>query len=60
MFKQKIETIRQWLDSRGGRNEDDLLWDEKKGYYVLMGNGRGGETSVYLPKNLINDTGLSV
>lgn len=38
-----------WLDSRGGRTNYDVEID-KKGFYVLMGNGRGGEFRVYLPK----------
>lgn len=39
---------KRWLDTRGGRNEDDVFSD-KDGLFVLMGNGRGGEKKVYLP-----------
>lgn len=39
---------RQWLDSRGGRNEWDLERDEE-GLYCWFGNGEGGEMKIYLP-----------
>lgn len=46
-----VLTIAEWLDQHGGRDFNDL---EKnyKGYYVLMGNGQGGDKKVYLPKDL--------
>lgn len=49
-----IRTIRQWLDSRGGRHTGDLEIDEI-GLYVLMGNGYGGDKPVYLPEDLEDD-----
>jgi len=39
-----------WLNSRGGRTENDVLKDEL-GYYVLMGSGKlGVDMKVYIPK----------
>lgn len=40
---------KKWLDSRGGRNESDVL-EDAEGLYVLMGDGQGGEKKVYIPK----------
>ena len=40
----------QWLDSRGGRNEDDVFEDEI-GKYCMMNNKDGIlNRRVYLPK----------
>ena len=44
----------QWLKSRGGRTRADVLRDEKKKLYVLMGDGDGGWTEVYLPNDKDN------
>lgn len=49
-----IRTIRQWLESMGGRTENDLLYDEK-GAFVLMGNGRGAHQKVRVPEYLYDD-----
>ncbi len=38
----------QWLNQRGGRNEEDVYTDEY-GKYVWMGSGSGGSVKVYLP-----------
>ena len=45
-------TILGWLNSRGGRTEEDLEKD-KGGYYVMM--GRNKDEKVYLPKGIYND-----
>lgn len=37
-----------WLRQRGGRTTLDVLEDET-GLYVIMYNGYGGVTKVYLP-----------
>lgn len=38
-----------WLNSRGGRTEDDVKKDER-GEYVLMGSGKQGvDMKVYIP-----------
>lgn len=42
-------TLQQaWLDSRGGRNESDILIDGQ-GEYIRMGDGDGGTRKVYIP-----------
>ena len=38
-----------WLRSRGGRTTNDVL-EDKCGEYVLMGDGKGKEVKIYLPK----------
>lgn len=55
MEKEKEEfqlnsNTRKWLIEHGGRNVDEDLRKDDKGLYVLMGNGYGGDTKVYLPK----------
>ena len=47
-------TVDIWLDTRGGRTVDDIKLD-KRMKYVLMSNGRGGETAIYLPKQFQYD-----
>lgn len=37
-----------WLDRHGGLNALDVLLDTK-GLHVLMGDGKGGDTKVYIP-----------
>lgn len=42
--------VEKWLNTRGGRNLGDLRDDQdNQGYYVLMGDGRGGYMKFYLP-----------
>lgn len=43
------ETKILWLRSRGGRTLSDVL-EDKCGEYVLMGDSKGKEMKVYLPK----------
>ena len=56
MVSQKVErsfgTIHYWLYSRGGRDEKDLVKDNKGKKYVLMGDGNGGLMEVYVPAEL--------
>lgn len=50
-----VEIVKWWLNSRGGRTLDDLKKDDL-GYYVFMGDGKGGECKVYLPSiNIIKE-----
>lgn len=39
----------KWLNSRGGRDFNDLVEDEDGRLFVYMTNGKGGEKKVYLP-----------
>lgn len=41
--------MEKWLNSRGGRTLDDLRNDyDGLGFYVFMGDGKGGLTKVHL------------
>ena len=56
MVSQKVErsfgTIHYWLYSRGGRDEKDIIKDNKGKKYILMGDGNGGLMEVYVPAEL--------
>ena len=52
----KIKTITQWLEVRGGRTVEDLEINEKRGFFVFMGNGFGKMKKVFVPKRLQDDT----
>lgn len=42
-----------WLNSRGGRTSDDVLWDEDGDPYVMMRDGANKEdVPVNIPKDL--------
>ncbi len=41
-----------WLNSRGGRTSQDVQKD-LVGLYVLMYDGNGGDTKVYLPNTTL-------
>lgn len=40
---------RVWLDSRGGRNQNDVLIDSDNQLFVVMTDGFGNDIPVYLP-----------
>lgn len=40
----------RWLDSRGGRNINDVQEDEE-GLFVYMGSGNGPDVKVYIPED---------
>ena len=42
----------KWLDSRGGRTEEDVLTDSNGREYVLMGDGEGGKARIYLDEHI--------
>lgn len=48
--RKDLEGISKWLFSRGGRTAKDLLQD-KKGLYVIMSDGWGGDKKIYIPFN---------
>ena len=55
MLKNKdnlIENIEKYLNSRGGRNLNDLRTDNEGYYFVWMGAGDGTLIEVYLPEYL--------
>lgn len=57
---QTIRTIKDWLITRGGRNESDLEWDaDRDQYYVFMSAGKNkGYKRVYVSRELIDDVTL--
>lgn len=46
----------EWLDSRAGRDENDVHWDEEGKPYVFMTDGHKNEVEVYIPKNYKKET----
>lgn len=60
MLKQGInrerlmESVKEWLRSRGDRNLNDLRTDKEGYYFVWMGAGDGTLIESYLPDYLQN------
>lgn len=40
---------REWIDSRGGRNMNDVEVDSDNQLYIVMTDGFGNDVPVYIP-----------
>lgn len=54
-YGRLVTTMMRWLQTRGGRDERDVMLDDQNRPFVFMQNGREGMTEVYIPLDLFND-----